>query len=84
MQATVLRNRGDKGGTGEDASANENQNTCTTASPWLPFLSAHQLCADVSAGLRKRHSDRGACFSAWERERVVCVHPGVTTPYKPA
>lgn len=54
----VLRKRGDKGGTGEDASANKKENTGTTASPWLLLLSPCQLCADVSAGLRKRASDR--------------------------
>lgn len=69
MQAMGLRNQGDKGGTGDDASVNEN--TGTTASPWLSLLSPHQLHADVSAGLRKRHGDRGACFSAWERERAL-------------
>jgi len=73
MQEKVLRNQGDKGGTGGDASADEKENTGTTASPWLPLLSPHLLCADVPAGLRKRHGDRGACFSVREREKAVHV-----------
>lgn len=70
MQETVLRNPGDKEGTRHDASSTEKERTGTTASPQMLFLSPRQLCADASE-LRKRHGDRGDCFSAWETEREV-------------
>lgn len=74
MQATVVRYQGDKGGTRDKASANESKNASTEARPWLPFY-PHQLCAGVSAGLRKGTGAEEQLFCASKEKDSVCVCP---------
>lgn len=76
MQATVVRCQGDKGGTGDGISMNENENMCHGKS-LAALLSFHQLCVGVSAGLRERCGLRGAALlcKQWKGQ-CVCASSG--------